>query len=63
MVSNVKSFLRDRDWIKERVPEFRLQNIKEMLYTWAKGYHKKDNRFFEFYSIEAISELEQEISG
>jgi hypothetical protein len=59
----VKSFLRDRDWIKERVPEFRLQNIKEMLYTWAKGYHKKDNRFFEFYSIEAILELEQEISG
>lgn len=61
-VSNVKSFLRDRDWIKESTPEFKLQNIKEMLYVWAKDYHKKDARSFEFYSLEAISELEQEIA-
>ena len=39
-VSNVKSFLRDRDWIKDTSRgEFKLQNIKEMLYTWAKDYH------------------------
>lgn len=61
-VSNVKSFLRDRDWITESMPGFKLQNIKEMLYAWAKDYHKKDARFFEFYSLEAISELEQEIA-
>ena len=61
-VSNVKSFLRDRDWIKESTPEFKLRNIKELLYTWAKDYHKKDARSYEFYSLEAISELEQEIS-
>ena len=61
-VSNVKSFLRDRDWIKESSIEFKLQNIKELLYAWAKDYHKKDARSYDFYSFEALSELEQEIS-
>lgn len=61
-VSNVKSFLRDRDWIKENVSGFKLQNIKELLYTWARDYHKKDTRSYEFYSFEAVSELEQEIA-
>lgn len=61
-VSNVKSFLRDRDWIKDCSSEFKLQNIKELLYAWAKDYHKKDARSYEFYSFEAVSELEQEIA-
>ena len=61
-VSNVKSFLRDRDWIKEEKTEFKLQNIKELLYAWAKDYHKKDARLYEFYSLEAIPELEKEIA-
>lgn len=62
-VSNVKSFLRDRDWINETsCGEFKLQNIKEMLYIWAKDYHKKDNRTFEYYSFDSVAELEQKIS-
>lgn len=61
-VSNVKSFLRDRDWIKDYSHEFKLNNIKELLYTWAKDYHKKDARSYEFYSFEAVSELEQKIA-
>ena len=62
-VSNVKSFLRDRDWINETSRgEFKLQNIKEMLYAWAKDYHKKDSRIFEYYSLDSIAELEQKIS-
>ncbi|MBD5522698.1 MAG: hypothetical protein HDR03_16000 [Lachnospiraceae bacterium] len=61
-VSNVKSFLRDRDWIKESSIEFKLQNIKELLYAWAKDYHKKDARSYEFYSFESVSEMEQVIS-
>lgn len=63
-VSNVKSFLRDRDWINETSRgEFKLQNIKEMLYAWAKDYHKKDSRTFEYYSLDSIAELEQKISA
>lgn len=63
-VSNVKSFLRDRDWINDTSRgEFKLQNIKEMLYTWAKDYHKKDNRTFECYSLDSIAELEEKISA
>ena len=61
-VSNVKSFLRDRDWIQDERTEFRLQNIRELLYAWAKDYHKKDARSYEFYSFEAIPELEQLIT-
>ncbi len=61
-VSNVKSFLRDRDWIQDKRTEFKLQNIKELLYAWAKDYHKKDTRSYGFYSFESIPELEQKIS-
>lgn len=61
-VFNVKSFLRDRDWIKESTSGFKLQNIKELLYAWAKDYHKKDARSYEFYSLDVISELEQKIA-
>lgn len=61
-VSNVKGFLFDRDWIKKTSDGFQLQNIKELLYVWAKDYHKKETRSFEFYSFEAVSELEQEIA-
>lgn len=61
-VSNVKSFLRDRDWIEENIWGFKLRNIKEILYVWAKDYHKKNARSYEFYSFEAVAELEQEIA-
>lgn len=60
-VSNVKSFLRDRDWIEECPHAFKLCNIKELLYAWAKDYHKKEARSYEFYSFESVSKLEQEI--
>lgn len=64
MVSNVKSFLKDRAWLEESMRgEFRLTNIREMLYTWAKDYHKKDSRIFEYYSLDSIAELEQKISA
>lgn len=61
-VSNVKSFLRDRDWIEEGTTAFKLQNIKELLYAWAKDYHRRDARSYGYYSLEAVPELEQEIS-
>jgi len=62
-VSNVKSFLKDRDWLEESAPGgFRLKHIKEMLYTWAKDYHKKDERRFEFYSLDSVAQIEQKIT-
>ena len=60
--SNVKRFLRDRDWILDTENGFKLQNIKELLYSWAKEYNRKDNRTFEFYSLDTIPEIEQAIS-
>jgi len=32
-----------------------------MLYEWAKDYHKKDARVYEYYSLDSVSELEQAI--
>ncbi len=62
-VSNVKSFLRERDWIEEAEDgRFRLKNAKEFLYAWAKDYHLKDDRKFEFYSLDSIAEIEQQIA-
>ena len=60
-VSNVKSFLRDKEWIEESSQGFKLCNFKEMLYVWAKDYHKKDTRTYEFYSLDTLPDIEQEI--
>jgi hypothetical protein len=61
-VSNVKSFLKERDWIEEYPRGFELRNIKELLYSWAKDYHKKDSLAFEYYSLDSIAELEKRIA-
>lgn len=62
MVSNVKAFLRDREWIRECNNGFKICDCREMLHTWAKDYHKKETRRYEFYSMESIAELEEKIS-
>ncbi len=63
-VFNVKSFLNERDWIEQAEEgKFRLQHIKELLYAWAKDYHIKDARTFEYYSLDSIAEMEQKISA
>lgn len=61
-VSNVKNFLNDRGWIREETNGFQPQNIRELLYAWAKDYHKKDARTYEFYTLDSIAELEQKIA-
>lgn len=61
-VSNVKSFLKDRDWIRDCQNGFKLCNIREMLYAWARDYHQKDARTYEFYSLDGVAEIEQEIT-
>lgn len=61
-VSNVKSFLLDKAWITELPRGFELCNIREMLYEWAKDYHKKDARVYEYYSLDSVADLEQAIA-
>lgn len=61
-VSNVKSFLKDRAWLAEGDSWFSLCNIKEMLYAWARDYHKKDSRSFSYYSLDSVPELESRIA-
>lgn len=61
-VSNVKSFLLNKAWIVEFPYWFELCSIREMLYEWARDYHKKDARVYEYYSLDSIADLEQTIS-
>lgn len=61
-VSNVKSFLLDHAWIEELPAGFRVCNVREMLYEWAKDYQKKDARIFEYYSLDSIPEIESAIA-
>lgn len=61
-VSNVKRFLLDQDWIVDTPSGFMLQNIKELLYAWAKEYPKKDSRILEYYSLDPIPKIESDIS-
>ena len=55
----MKSFLLARDWIDKSTTEFRLQNIRELFYTWAKDYHQKEARKLQFYSLDTVPEIEQ----
>lgn len=61
-VSNVKSFLKEREWLEECPKGFELKNIKELLYAWARDYHQKDSLTFEYYSLDDTAELEKRIS-
>lgn len=57
-VSNVKRFLLDHAWIEELPEGFRVCNVREMLYTWAKDYQSKDARTFMYYSLDSVPEIE-----
>jgi len=61
-VSNVKKYLLDRAWIEDSDQGFALCNIKEMLYSWAKGYHRKPSRTVEYYSFDSIPTIEAKIA-
>lgn len=61
-VSNVKSFLRDREWLNEGQNGFKIVNVRELLHNWAKDYHSIEDQIFEYYSFDSIAEIESEIS-
>lgn len=61
-ISNVKKFLMEHEWAEESAAGFRLRNIRELLYAWAKEYPKKDARVLEYYSLDTIPQIESEIS-
>lgn len=60
-VSNVKKFLQDRDWIEESQQGFALKDAKEMLRAWGKEYHLRTPRTKEYYSLDAVPEIEAKI--
>lgn len=62
-VSNVKSYLRDKEWLEERDhKDFRLKNTGELLHAWSKDYHRTAPIVKQYYSFDTIPELEDKIS-
>lgn len=61
-VSNVKAFLRDRDWLEEQGQSFRIKNTRELLREWSRDYLKRDSIVKEYYSLDSVPVLEDSIS-
>ena len=61
-VSNVKSFLADRDWINEKDGRFRIVEHYKLLKAWAQEYHRKSSLSYEYYSLDPVPEIERAVS-
>ena len=61
-VSNVKSFLADRDWISDNEGRFRIVEHKMLLKEWAQEYHRKSSLSYEYYSLDPVPEIERGVS-
>lgn len=61
-VSNVKTFLFEKDFICIHDSMFRLKNIRGLLYDWSREYHKKATIERQFYSLDTIPMIEAKIS-
>ena len=62
MASNVKAFLQDREWIREKDRLFRIDSISEMLHVWAKDYNVKRSLSYQYYSLDKVPDIEKQIS-
>jgi hypothetical protein len=60
-VAKVKKFLMEREFIKERINGFSIIKPKEILAEWSKVYNTKPNTIFEYYSINSIPQIEQNL--
>lgn len=60
-VAKVKKFLMEREFIKERINGFSIIKPKEILLEWSKVYNTKPNTIFEYYSINSIPQIEQNL--
>lgn len=58
-VSNVKSFLADRDWINEKDGRFRIVEHDKLMKAWAQEYHRKSSLSYEYYSLDPVPEIER----
>lgn len=61
LVSRVKKYLADREWIVSETIGFRLVKPFKLLDAWVEQYHYRKNDVKEYYSILSVSEIEEKL--
>ena len=61
-VSNVKSFLENREWLSDTEAGFRLSAPEQLLAEWSENYNFRKNKSYSYYSLKNIAEIEAEIA-
>lgn len=62
MISNIKNHLIENNWAELINNRFRLKNIQDMLWEWARIYNLKIDETEEYYSLDGLANLEQQVS-
>lgn len=62
MISNIKTYLIENNFAEIINNRFRLKNIKDMLWEWARAYNSKPDETEEYYSLDKIADFEQQTS-
>ncbi len=61
MISNIKTYLIENNFAEKINNRFRLINIQDMLWEWARVYNLKPDETEEYYSLDKISDFEQQM--
>jgi len=61
-VANVRKLLRDREWIAESDPGFKLTNPQRLLAAWSENYTFRKNVVRDFYSLKGQEEVEEDLA-
>lgn len=61
-VSNVKSLLEDREWLKSSDAGLLLKDPESLLSEWSKNYNSRKNVPRSYYTLKSIAELEDDLA-
>ena len=62
MISNIKKYLIENNWAEKVNGRFRLKNIQDMLWEWARVCNLKADQTEEYYSLDRIADFESGLS-
>lgn len=62
LVSNVKTYLSNQEWMVAQTIGFRLTKPFELLESWAENYSYQRNQVREYYSLQEVSDVEAQLS-
>lgn len=62
LVSNVKTYLSDQEWLDAQTIGFNLTKPFELLEAWTENYSYQRNQVREYYSLQEVGEVEAQLS-